>query len=41
VTDINKAGNSNPAYLAVYNNELYFRADGGDGVGTELWKFKP
>ncbi|HZM20508.1 MAG TPA: LysM peptidoglycan-binding domain-containing protein [Anaerolineales bacterium] len=41
VTDINTTGNSNPAYLAVYNNELYFRADAGDGTGTELWKFKP
>jgi ELWxxDGT repeat protein len=41
LTDINTTGGSNPAYLAVYNNELYFRADSGDGTGTELWKFRP
>jgi uncharacterized repeat protein (TIGR01451 family) len=40
VADINSTGSSNPSYLAVYNNELYFRADAGDGTGTELWKFR-
>jgi len=40
VTDINVgAKDSNPAFLAVFNNILYFRANGGDGVGGELWKY--
>jgi ELWxxDGT repeat protein len=33
------AGDSNPAYPAVYNGILYFRADGNDGAGGELWKY--
>lgn len=28
---------SSPASLIVYNNALYFSADGGDGTGSELW----
>lgn len=37
--NINSSGSSNPAFLTVYNNTLYFAADGGDGKGNELWKF--
>ena len=40
VADINKSGDSFPSYMAVFNNELYFQANGGDGAGKELWKFK-
>ena len=51
VADINNAGNSNPAFLTVYNNELYFQATGNDNelyfqatgndnAGAELWRFK-
>lgn len=40
VADINAgAGDSNPSYLAVFNSVLYFRADGNDGAGAELWKY--
>ena len=28
-----------PAGFAVFNNALYFAADGNDGFGTELWRF--
>jgi ELWxxDGT repeat protein len=28
-----------PAYLTVFNNALYFGANGNDGAGYELWKF--
>jgi LPXTG-site transpeptidase (sortase) family protein len=40
--EINPDGDSNPAYLTVYNGALYFRANGGltpGIVGQELWKF--
>jgi len=40
VADINSGvGNSDPAYLAVFNSTLYFRAVGSDNAGAELWKF--
>ena len=40
VADINTgAGNSDPAYLAVFNGTLYFSAIGNDNTGAELWKF--
>lgn len=38
--DINPgANNSEPAFLAVFNGQLYFRATGNDNAGAELWKF--
>ncbi|MCI0555405.1 MAG: LysM peptidoglycan-binding domain-containing protein [Anaerolineae bacterium] len=37
VTDL-KGGNSDPAYLAVFNGTLYFSAVGND-KGIELWKY--
>lgn len=40
VADINPgAGDSNPSYLTVFNGILYFKADGNDGAGAELWKY--
>ena len=40
VADINVgAGDSNPSYLSVFNNILYFKADGNDGTGAELWRY--
>lgn len=33
------ATGSGPAYLAAFNNKLYFRANGNDGAGTELWMY--
>jgi ELWxxDGT repeat protein len=40
VADINTgAGDSNPSYLSVFNNTLYFQATGADNTGAELWKF--
>ena len=40
VADINAgAGDGSPSYLAVFNNVLFFRADGNDGAGGELWKY--
>jgi len=40
VADINSGvGNSDPAYPAVFNGTLYFRAVGSDNAGAELWKF--
>ena len=38
VADINPNGDSSPAYLTIFNNELYFRANGGTN-GHELWKY--
>lgn len=35
--DINSTGSSYPGHFCVYNNRLYFAADGGDGSGNELW----
>ena len=32
-------GNSNPSYFTVFNNALYFSANGNDGAGTELWRY--
>ena len=40
VADINAGtGDSNPAYMSVFNGTLYFQADGNDGTGAELWKY--
>ena len=40
VADINAgAGDSSPSYLWLFNNALYFRADGNNGLGAELWKY--
>jgi ELWxxDGT repeat protein len=40
VADINTgAGDSNPAYLSVFNGTLYFKATGSDNTGAELWKY--
>jgi uncharacterized repeat protein (TIGR01451 family) len=40
VSDINTGVNgSNPSYLSVFNNQLYFQADAGDGTGAELWRY--
>jgi len=40
VADINQgAGDSSPAYLAVFNGVLYFSATGNDNAGAELWKY--
>jgi ELWxxDGT repeat protein len=40
VADINVgAGDSSPAFLSVFNNVLYFKADGNDGFGPELWRY--
>jgi uncharacterized repeat protein (TIGR01451 family) len=39
VANINPTSNSSPAYLTVFNNKLYFQADGGGGTGAELWVY--
>lgn len=42
VADINTGiNNSDPAYLEVFDNILYFRAAGSDNAGAELWKYDP
>lgn len=40
ISDLNTAGNTNPAFLTAFDNALFFQANGGDGTGVELWKFK-
>ena len=40
VADINSgAGDSNPAYLSVFNGALYFKATGSNNAGAELWLY--
>jgi len=40
VADINSGINSSdPAYLAVFNGTLFFKATGSDNTGGELWKY--
>lgn len=40
LADVNQgAADSNPAFLTVFKNVLYFQAQGSDGAGTELWKY--
>jgi ELWxxDGT repeat protein len=42
VTDINPAvASSDPAYLAEFNGQLFFRATGNDNAGAELWRYDP
>lgn len=42
VADINPGINSSdPAYLAVFSGQLYFRAAGNDNAGAELWRYDP
>ena len=38
VADINPSGDSNPQYLTVFNNVLFFGADDGTN-GMELWQY--
>lgn len=40
VADINSgAGDSNPSYLSVFNEALFFKATGSNNTGAELWKY--
>jgi hypothetical protein len=41
VGDLNTSGGSFPAHPEIYNNSVYFQADGGDGAGKELWRYRP
>ena len=42
VADINTGpGDSNPAYLSIFNGALYFQATGNNNTGAELWKYDP
>ena len=33
------ANSSNPSYLTVFENKLYFAADSGNSLGNELWSY--
>ncbi len=40
VTDLNAGvGDSNPAFMTVFNNQLYFQGNANNGTGTELWRY--
>ena len=42
VADINTGiNNSDPAYLAVFNGQLFFKAAGPENAGAELWRYDP
>ena len=42
VTDINSgSGHSAPSSLAVFGDSLFFRANGNNGIGEELWIYNP
>ncbi len=42
VTDIHPGANSSdPAFLANFNGQLFFRATGNNNAGAELWRYDP